>query len=132
MRVKRAGGDAGPLKRVVRPRSILVNHGISFDLHQPLCVDEARYLHYRVGRTYVPEEFAVHLGHRLPVINPREENSSTYDKSKRGSRFPQCRGDDFKTATGLCRRITQSHSAAVRPKRSSTRDRNDGTRSNRT
>jgi len=47
---------AGPLA----PATVTCSHdGVNFELHQPLLIDETRYVHEGAGRSYLGEPFAV-------------------------------------------------------------------------
>ena len=92
---------------------VVIDHRVSFDLEQPIGVDEARHLHDRVDGTDVPEELAVHRCHRLPIVDARKQNSGSHDVVKRGTSALEGGGDDLEASPGLRGRISQPHRTTV-------------------
>ncbi len=56
-----------------------IEHHISLNLQKSVRIDEARYLHDRVGRTDVTEELTVHRRDGLPVLNSGEQDTGADD-----------------------------------------------------
>jgi len=59
------------------------NDRVGFDLDEPIGVDEATHHDQRAGRTYVPEELAMHFGHLLPVVDSGQVDPGANDVRQR-------------------------------------------------
>src|SRR5215469_2528632 len=47
---------------------LILDYSVGLDLYQPVRVDEACNLHYRVRRPDLCKEFAMYLAHALPIF----------------------------------------------------------------
>ena len=123
------GADSS--KRLLGRAPIIVDHGVSFDLQQPVGVNESRYLHDRVDGTNVSKELAVHRRHRLPVVNAGEQDPGPHDVAKRGPSAFKSGGDDFEAAPGLRSRVPPPDGATIGPERRGAGNSDDRSRPNR-
>ena len=87
---------------VIRLSSLAVDHGVGFELDEPVRVNEPRYLHDRVRGTNRAEELAVDRGDGLPVLDASEQRSRSDHIVERRPGALQCVLDDRETAPGLC------------------------------
>ena len=65
--------------RDLLPLRLTFGHSTRLDLDQPIRINEPRHLHDRVGRTDRAEEFAMHAGHRFPILDAGEQGPCPND-----------------------------------------------------
>jgi hypothetical protein len=55
---------------------LIVDYGVGLNLHKPIVVDEAGYLHDGVGGADVAEKFTMNLTDALPIFYACEQYAS--------------------------------------------------------
>jgi len=105
--------------RAVRFRRVLgsapiVYHGVSFELYQPVRVDEARDLHDGVGGPYIAKELAVDCGYGLPVLDSSQQRSCPHNMAQGRSCLFKSGSNNLEASTRLSGGISLPDSATVR------------------
>ena len=108
------------------PSRIAFDDRISFDLNEPIGIDEANYLDKCAGRADVTEELPVDLSDLMPVIDSGEVDPGANDVRQRGPRFFKGSPDDFDASAGLLSRVARGGGHAVRPDGCGSRNRDQG------
>jgi len=102
-----------PLQRLSDRARVVIHDGISFDLYQPVPVNEARDLHYSACGPDVPKTLAVDSGHDRPILDASKQNPCSHHMPQRGACAIEGSRDNFETATRLCRCVAPPDRAAV-------------------
>lgn len=112
----------GRSKRLLDRTRVVIDHGIGFDLNQPVPINKARDLHHRARRPYAPKILAVNTGHHRPVLNASEQNPCSHHMAQRCARVFEGSCDNFEAATCLRSCVAPTDSAAVCSDRCGTRN----------
>jgi hypothetical protein len=112
----------GRLQRFFGRNRVVIDHGISLDLNQPVPINKARDLYHSARWPYVPKILPVNTGHQRPVLNAREQNPRSHHMAQRGACAFEGSRDNGEAATRLRSCVAPADSAAIWSKRCGTRD----------
>jgi hypothetical protein len=102
-----------------------IDHGVSFDLDQPVPINQTCDLRDGTCRSNVVEVLAVDTSHHRPILDTGEENPGSHDIAQVRAGLFEGGSNDLEAATGLRGGIAPADSLAIRSDRRGTGDRDD-------